>query len=306
MNEKRLLLVGCGGIAKAWVEPGKMINYMKRKIGLIGLGNIGGFYSKTLLKAGYPLTVFDIDPAKVKTSTDAGANGAANPADATRASDVIILSLPNSEIVEDVMLGENGVLQAVNKGQLIIDTSTCRPGTAVKLEKLCASKGAGFIDSPLSWRGPGQILMVGGTEENFKSAEEILKCISYKYRLVGPAGAGQYLKMINQGILADRLAVYCEAVELTKKCGMDPMLLKEYLEFDIPDALYSEDYAGGGHLALHYKDLGYLNEIAHDVCANIPISALVHELFKASKLFGEPHWIQPGIQTYYKRLNSGG
>jgi len=278
---------------------------MKRRIGLIGLGNIGGFYSGTLLKAGYPLTVFDIDPAKVKASADAGASGAANPADVARASDVVILSLPNSEIVEDVMQGENGILPALREGQLIIDTSTCRPGTAVKLEKLCAEKNAGFIDSPLSWRGPGQILMVGGTVENFKAAEEILNCISYKYRLVGPAGAGQYLKMINQGVLANRLAVYCEAVELTKKCGMDPMLLKEYLEFDVPDALYGGDYAGGGQLALHYKDLGYLNEIAHDVCANIPISALVHELFKATKLYGEPHWIQPGIQTYYKRLNNG-
>jgi len=278
---------------------------MKRRIGLIGLGNIGCFYSKTLLNAGYPLTVFDIDPVKVKASTDAGASGAANPADVAQASDIVILSLPNSEIVENVMQGENGILPVLREGQLIIDTSTCRPGTAVKLEKLCAEKNAGFIDSPLSWRGPGQILMVGGTEVNFKAAEEILGCISYKYRLVGPAGAGQYLKMINQGVLANRLAIYCEAVELTKKCGMDPMLLKEYLEFDVPDALYSENYKGGGHLALHYKDLGYLNEIAHDVCANIPISALVHELFKATKLYGEPHWIQPGIQTYYKRLNNG-
>jgi len=278
---------------------------MKTSVGLIGLGNIGSFYSKTLLGAGYPLTVLDLDNDKMKTSLDAGAKGASTPAGVADASEIIILSLPSSEIVDEVMTGKEGILSVMKAGQLVIDTSTCRPGVAAKFEKLCAEKGAGFIDSPLSWRGPGQILMVGGTEENFKKGEEILGCISYKYRRVGPAGSGQYLKMINQAVLANKLAVYCEAVELTKKCDMDPHLLKEYLEFDVPDALFTEDYKGGGHLSLHYKDLGYLNEIAHDLCANIPISALVHELFKAAKLYGEPHWIQPGIQTYYKRLNNG-
>jgi len=279
---------------------------MKRRIGLIGLGNIGSFYSKTLLAAGYPLTVLDIDKGKMEISTGGGAKGAETPAELTAASDAVILSLPSSEIVDDVMTRGDGVLSALGEGQIVIDTSTCRPGVAVKFERLCAEKKAGFVDSPLSWRGPGQILMVGGTEENFEKASEILGCISYKYKRVGPAGSGQYLKMINQAVLADRLAVYCEAVELTKKCGMDPALLRDYLEFDVPDVLYTEDYRGGGHLSLHYKDLGYLNEIAHDVCANIPISALVHEIFKASKLYGDPNWIQPGIQTFYKRLNSGG
>lgn len=277
---------------------------MKRNVGLIGLGNIGSFYSRKLLEAGYPLTVLDPDADKQKAAVDAGARGAVTPAEVAKASDTIILSLPNSEVVGDVMEGENGILSAIQEGQLVIDTSTCRPSTAVRYEKLCAAKKAGFIDSPLSWRKPGQILMVGGSEENFTKAEEILACISYKYRLVGPIGYGQYLKMINQAVLANTMAVNCEAVELTKKCGIDPKLLRDYLEFDIPEVLYTEDYMGVGQLALHYKDLGYLNEIAHDICANIPISALVHELFKTTKLYGDTRWIQAGIQTYYNRLNS--
>ena len=277
---------------------------MKRKIGLIGLGNIGSLYSRKLLAAGYPLTVLDIDSARMQASLDGGAAGAKSPAGVASASDVIILCLPSSEIVDDVMSGANGIMTALREGQLVIDTSTSRPGIATKYEKLCAEKNAGFIDSPITGRGPGHILMVGGTEENFAKGAEILECLSYKYKHIGPAGAGQHLKMINQAILANRLAVYCEAVELTKQCGMDPLLLRDYLEFDIPDALYTGDYRGGGHLALHYKDLGYLNEIAHDVCANIPISSLVHEIFKTSKLYGEPNWAQPGIQTYFKRLNA--
>ena len=234
----------------------------------------------------------------------AGAVEAATAARLTGVSDVIILSLPSSEIVEDVMERDDGVLSALREGQLVIDTSTCRPKTAVKCEKLCAEKKAGFIDSPLTRRPAGQILMVGGSEKDFAYAGDILACISYKYRHIGPAGSGQYLKMMNQAIQAGLLAVKAEVVELTKSCGLDPELLGDYLEYDIPEYLYTGDYSGGGNLAIHYKDLGYLNEIAHDTGANIPICALVHELFKTTKLYGEPNWHQGGIQTYYKRLNS--
>jgi 2-hydroxy-3-oxopropionate reductase len=202
------------------------------------------------------------------------------------------------------MEGENGVLSVLRVEQLVIDTSTSRPRTAVRLEKLCEAKGAGFIDSPLTRRELGQILMVGGKEASFKKAEEILKCLSYKYRLVGPVGTGQILKMINQAVIATQTAVYAEAVELTRKYGLDPALLKEFLEFDIPEGLFTDDYCSGGELAFMYKDLGYLLEMAHDNCANIPIISLVHEMFKTSKVYGKPNWRPLGIQTYYQRLNS--
>ena len=279
---------------------------MKRKIGLIGLGFIGSFYAQKLLEAGFPLSVFDIDREKVEKAIDAGAKAAAAYDELTKASDVIILSLPGSEIVEEVMSGPGGVLSVLQEGQLVIDTSTCRPATAVKCQKLCAEKKAGFVDSPLTRRKQGQILMAGGSEKDFAAAEEILACISYKYKHIGPAGHGQYLKMINQALMGNILAAGAEAVELSKKCGIDPLLIRDYLEFDIHNSFYSGDYAGGGNLAIHYKDLGYLNEIAHDVKANIPISALVHELFKATMPYGDPNWIQAGIQTYYKRLNDPG
>ena len=275
-----------------------------KKIGLIGLGNIGSFYADKLLEAGYPLTVLDVDNDKLKAVVDKGAKAAASAAELTEASEIIILSLPNSEIVEYVMTSSNGILSVLKEGQLVIDTSTCLPKTAVLLEKLCAEKKAGFVDSPLTRRGQGQILMVGGTQESFDMAEEVLDCISYKYKLVGPCGSGQYLKMINQAIMANCLAAHAEAVELAKHCGLDPKLLKDHLDFDIHDALYTEEYEGGSNLAIHYKDLGYLNDIAHDLCVNIPISALVHEIFKTTKIYGDPSWIQAGIQTYYHRLNS--
>ena len=98
-------------------------------------------------------------------------------------------------------------------------------------------------------------------------------------------------------------AVWSEAIEFGRQAGIEPRLLSEHLEFGVPESLYGEDFSGGGTLGLHYKDLGYILDLAHDTGANIPITGLVHEIFKASKVGGERDWSQPGIVTYWRRLN---
>jgi 3-hydroxyisobutyrate dehydrogenase-like beta-hydroxyacid dehydrogenase len=279
---------------------------MMKSVGLIGLGNVGSYYVKRLLEGDYSPIVFDIDPQKLEVAVKQGATPANTAAMVTQNSDFIVLSLPNSEAVESVMEGDNGILSVLKEGQVVIDTSTSRPKTSIRLEKLCEEKGANFIDAPLTWKGPGHThyLMVGGKEAGFKKAEEILRCLSYKYQLFGPVGTGLIVKLINQAVIANQKAVHAEAVELAKKYGLDPKLLKEFLEFDIDERLLAEDYHGGGELALMYKDLGYLLEIAHDSCANVPISSLVHEIFKSSKVYGKPNWEQIAVRTYYQRLNN--
>jgi 2-hydroxy-3-oxopropionate reductase len=279
---------------------------MMKKVGLIGLGNVGTYYVKILLEAGYPLTVLDIDPQKLDNAMKQGAKPADTPAKVTQNADFIILALPTDEVVTSIMEGDGGVLSVIKTGQVVIDNSTCRPKTAVRLEKLCEEKGAYFIDAPFTKGGPNKtyVMMVGGKEASFKKAEEMLKCLSYKYRLFGPIGTGQILKLINQAMLASKITTAAEVVELTKRCGLDPKLLKEYLMFDIDEGLLSEDYRDHGELVLMYKDLGYLLEMAHEYCANIPISSLTHEIFKATKFYGKPDWNHPSIETYFQRLNN--
>ena len=273
------------------------------KIGLIGLGNIGTYFTDLLLEAGYPLTVYDIDKERMQAAVRKGAKSAESPGGVTRQSGIILLALPGSGPVEAVMNGQDGILNHLRPGQLVIDTGTSRPSTDIHFERLAREKGAGFLDAPVTFRKPGLIIMVGGEADQFEKGRRVLECLSYKLKHVGPIGHGQVLKLINQAILANLLAVYCEAFELSVKHGMDTRLLKDFLEFDVPDSLYTSDFAGGGHLALHYKDLLYLLEIAHDSGANIPISSLVHEIFKATKPYGDPNWRQPGIVTYWRRLN---
>jgi len=277
-----------------------------QRIGLIGLGNIGRFYAERLLEAGYPLTVLDLDPERVEYAVKLGAKAAASPAAVSEDSDVVILSLPGSAAVEQVMEGEAGILSRLRPGHVIVDTGTSRPETDSRYARLCAEKGAGFLDAPLTWRRQGQIIMVGGDPEHFERVREVLECLSYKLKHVGGVGEGQVLKLINQAVLAGRLAVYAESVELDKKHGVDPRLLREFLEFDVTEELFGDDFHGGGQLALHYKDLGYLLDVAHESGANIPITSLVHEVFKTTKLYGDADWRQVGIATYWRRLNADG
>ncbi len=273
------------------------------RIGVIGVGNVGSGFARMLREAGYPLTVFDKEPKKMEPAIGLGAEAASSPGEVAEKCDAIILSLPGSPLVEAVMEGEDGVLGHLREGQLVIDTGTSRPETDMKYEKLCGERGAGFVDAPITGRSKGWIMMVGGTEENFEKARPVLTHLSYKLKHVGPVGCGQVLKLMNQLVLAGQWAVWSEAIEFGRQAGVEPRLLSEYLEFGVPESLYGEDFSGGGTLGLHYKDLGYILDLAHDTGANIPITGLVHEIFKASKVGGERDWSQPGIVTYWRRLN---
>ena len=276
-----------------------------QRVGLIGLGNIGSHYTKKLREAGYPLTVLDLDPAKVERAVSLGARSAKTAGEVAETSDVILLSLPASPNVEAVMDGADGVLAQIKPGQLVIDTGTTRRETDIRYERLCREKGAGYLDAPITWRAPGLIIMAGGLAEDYATGHDVLACVSYKVQHVGPIGYGQILKMVNQLILAGQLAVWAESVEFAKAAGIDPHLAKDYLEFPVPDVLFGDEFAGNGTLALHYKDLGYILEAAHETGAHVSITNAVHEAFKAAAIHGDRNWGQPGIATYWRRLNEG-
>ncbi|MGC9359884.1 MAG: NAD(P)-dependent oxidoreductase [Anaerolineae bacterium] len=276
----------------------------KIQVGLVGVGSIGSHYTTKLLEAGFPLTVYDIDAQKIERAMAQGARAGASPADVAAHADLILLSLPGSPQVEAVMSGEDGILSVLQPGQLVVDTGTTRVSTEVTYHKLCAERGAGYIDSPITWRQHGLLLMVGGPEELYRQALPVLECVSYKVRHVGEIGQGQALKYVNQLVQAGQLAVFCEAIEFARAAGLDPQLPKEYLGFPIPDVIYGDTFEGTGQLALHYKDLGYVLEHAHELYAATPVTSLVHEIFKTVAAEGDPSWFQPAIVTYWRRLNN--
>jgi 3-hydroxyisobutyrate dehydrogenase-like beta-hydroxyacid dehydrogenase len=273
------------------------------RVGLIGVGYIGLHFTRWLIQKSYPLVVLDRDPERVQSAVDMGATSASTPADVAHQSEIILLSLPGSPAVESVMEGEDGLLSALSEGQIVIDTGTSRPGTDIHYDRRVRELGAGFLDAPITWRSPGLICMVGGDEALYRRAMGVIETISYKHRHVGPMGQGQKLKLMNQIILAGQLAIHAETVAFCQAIDLDPQLLKEYLEFPISDALLTGDFSGTFTLALHYKDLLYALELGHEAGANIPLTSLVHEIFKLGAFQGDPSWSQPGILEYWKRLN---
>jgi len=259
-------------------------------------------YSTKLTEARYPLTAFDLDRAKMQYAVDLGAVGADTPADVAAASDIVVLSLPGSKPVDEVM---NAMLPALRPGQLVIDTGTSRRETDVEWAAACEPKGVGFMDAPITWRKGGLTIMAGGTEAQFEQGRGVLEVIGHRVRHVGPTGSGQLLKYVNQMILAGQLAVWCESVEFAKSCDLDPKLIAEHLEFDVPETLFGDDFSGSGTLKLHYKDLGYILEAAHETGAHVPVANVAHEAFKYADLTGDPLWGQPGIATYWRMLMRG-
>ncbi len=273
-------------------------------IGLVGLGNIGSYYTKKLLADGYPLYVVDIVPERVQAALAQGAAACATPAELAARVDIILLSLPASPQVEQVMDGPFGLLEGLHSGQLVIDTGTTRPETDRRYHQLCADIGVGYLDAPITWRKQGLIMMAGGEVADYERGLEVLNCLGYKVRHVGPIGTGQVLKLANQIILAGQMAVWSEAIEFTRQSGLDPELLRDYLEFPITPGLEGEQFAGSGQLTLHYKDLIYALDFAHDSGASLPLTAQIHEIFKAAKTYGDADWIQTGIVTFWRRMNS--
>ncbi len=273
------------------------------RVGLIGLGNVGSGFAQKLLDAGHRLTVLDKERGRMQPAIGAGAKPARDPGDVADNSDIVLLSLPGSPAVEAVMEGDDGILGHLREGHLIVDTGTSRPETAIRYDELCRGRGAGFIDAPITGRSSGWIMMVGGTEENFEKGRKVLSALSYKLEHIGPIGHGQLLKLANQLVLAGQWAVWGEAIEFSREVGLEPRLLSECLEFSVPEVMYGDDFSAGGHLALHYKDLGYILEVAHEVEASIPVTSFVHEAFKGAKVTGKANWGQAGVVSYWRKLN---
>jgi 2-hydroxy-3-oxopropionate reductase len=274
----------------------------KRRLGLVGLGNQGRYYATRLVEAGYPLTVFDLDRERVVAAVAGGAVAAASVAALVDDAEVVLLALPGSPAVEAVMLGPDGAIARLRPGQVVIDTGTSRPASHLALCAQVERTGARMLDAPVTWRRPGLTIMVGGDEETFRACADVLDAIGTKVRYVGAAGQGQMVKLVNQMIQAGTTAIVAEALTFAARAGVDLDQVVETLDVaGGAQTMLRRAFAGGGHLRLHYKDLTYALEAAQALEAPTPITAFLHEVFKAVARDGDRLWTQPAIVTYWER-----
>lgn len=272
---------------------------MITKIGLVGLGLMGQAMSLSLSKAGFELYGYDIVPEQMTLAEGKGVRGLPSPREVASTSDVVISSLPNSEIVEEVHCGESGTCEGGKKGQVLVDTSTISPEAARRIAERLAAGGFHFIDAPISGtsgmvaRGDC-LVMAGGNKEALEICLPPLNAIAKQVFHVGPSGAGAQMKLIHNHLIATMTASIAEAFALGMKAGMDP---KKMLEVFLPGAVGSKmmevqimmvanRYEPHMKAVLFLKDLRLILENGQILGAPLPLAGVAQQLMTASVSMG--------------------
>ena len=277
---------------------------MSEKIALIGAGAMGGAIGTRLLETGNTLKVFDLDTARVEELVAKGAIAAASAAEASRAADFVITSLNAAHIVGLAAFGENGIADGARPGTVIIDMSSIDPDATREFAQKAAEKGLAWVDSPLSGGAPkaliGELtLMAGGTAADVEHAHVALKHVASNYTHMGPAGAGQTTKLINQVLCGLGFLAVAEATQLALDAGVDAEKIPQALKGGRADsALLQEylprfatkDYRRTGRIDNMVKDLNAVNDLARRTGTSMPMTALcaeIHRMLTAAGLGGE-------------------
>ena len=288
---------------------------MKPTIGFIGLGIMGKPMTRNLLKAGYPLVVYDIVPAAVEEIRKEGAQAGTSCKDVAARSEFVITMLPDSPDVEKAYLGPDGVLEGVRPGTVLVDMSTISPTMATRVAQAAAAKGCPMLDAPVSGGDVGAqkgtlSIMVGGDPETFAKVEPIFAPLG-KATLCGASGAGQTVKACNQILVAVTLVGMSEALVLGAKAGVDPEKIVQVLSGGLARCgvlenrgkrVVERDFAPGFRIRLHYKDLNIIREAGRAFGVPLPASALAHELFGAAMAAGRGDLDHSGIVTILEDL----
>ena len=287
-----------------------------KKIGFIGLGVMGKPMAKNLLKAGFSLTVFDIKAEPVAELVALGAEKESSPAKVAGKCDIIITMLPNSPHVIQVLTGENGVLEGIRPGSIIIDMSSISPVVAKKMYAAAAEKGVEMLDAPVSGGEPKAIdgtmsIMVGGKAEVFESVKDILLSMGGSAVLIGDIGSGNTAKLANQIMVALHLSAVSEAMVFAEKAGVDPekvyqairggLAASTVLDAKMPMIL-DRNFKPGGPIWMHTKDLLNVRDTALEIDAPIPLTTQILEAMKAMKADGHQNDDHCGIIQYWEKL----
>ncbi len=265
------------------------------KVGYIGVGLMGRPMVLRLLQAGVPVTVWARTPAKVADVVSAGADLAASPAALARACDTVITCVSDTAAVEAVVFGADGISAGGAAGKVLVDMSTIHPARSREFaQRLRTETGMGWIDAPVSGGPPGAAagtlaVMAGGDPADFERVQPVVAHLAGAFTLMGPAGAGQTTKMVNQVIVGGCKSVIAEAVQLAMNAGIDALRLPEAFAGGRADSsllrqclpkMVSGDFSPTGHIRTMMKDLDMVMELARATGTPMPLTALSTEIHR--------------------------
>lgn len=270
-----------------------MTQVADQTVGFIGLGLMGKPMACNLRNAGYTLVIHNRSRAVVDELVADGVNAGESPRDVAARSNVVILMLPDTPTVEQVLLGDEGVLAGLQPRQLVIDMGT----TAVDATRRCAQEveaaGGVYVDAPVSGGQVGAeeatlTVMCGGTPEGFARARPLFEIVGRHITHVGASGAGQVAKAANQVIVGLTISAVAEALNLAARSGVDPAAVRESMKGGFAWSRIMElhgqrmiegNYEPGGKASTQRKDLQQALAQAQAVGARMPVTEVVRDLY---------------------------
>jgi 3-hydroxyisobutyrate dehydrogenase len=266
---------------RAMTEPGQRVAFM-------GLGTMGAAMAANLARAGFAVTAWNRTAGRAPELSDLGVEMARNPAEAAARADIVVICVSDTPDVEAVLFGQDGVVGGARAGSLVIDCSTIAPSGSWGFAARLKDHGLSMVDAPVSGGSEGArnatlTIFVGGDEADFERARPVLTALGRTITHVGPIGAGQAVKAVNQVILAGAYLGVAEGIVLAIKAGLDVEQVvnalgggaaQSWVLANRAGRMIDNDYPLGFKVALHRKDLGIALELANQLGAVLPISAL--------------------------------
>jgi 3-hydroxyisobutyrate dehydrogenase-like beta-hydroxyacid dehydrogenase len=259
------------------------------RVAVIGLGTMGAPMARHLLAAGHEVTVHNRTRAREEPLAAAGAKRADSPAAAAAAAEAVLTCVSDSPDLDEVVLGPGGVAEGLERGGLVVDCSTVSPSETARIADALAGRGIGMVDAPVSGGSEGAergtlTIFCGGSEEDFARARPLLDAFAGRITHLGPSGAGQVAKAVNQVMIAGTYASVGEGIALAEAAGLPLDALVEALSAGAAGSwvlanrsanMISDTYPLGFKVALHRKDLGIALDEAARGGVPMPVAGLV-------------------------------
>jgi len=273
----------------------------RETIGLIGLGLMGSAAAKRLLSAGYPVVGFDVNADKCRALQSLGGSPAASPKDVAQAAQWIVLSLPDSAVVREVVEGADGIVRAAHKHRYVTDTTTGDPEETIRLAERLAHRDIALLDATVSgssrqFRDGEAVLMVGGDRAAFERCTDILAALSEKVFYLGPSGSGSKAKLAGNLVLGLNRLALAEGLVFARALGLD---LERFLELLAVSPAYSAavdskgrkmldaDFTPQSRIRQHHKDVALILKYAGQAGQELPLSRVHADILEAAMAAGD-------------------
>ncbi|GBD84638.1 2-hydroxy-3-oxopropionate reductase [bacterium BMS3Abin02] len=268
---------------------------MSEKVGFIGMGIMGAGMARNLIDDGFDVRIWNRTSSRMEPLIEAGASPADSPADVARRCDIIMICVSDTPDVQEVVLGEFGVVEGVEPGALVVDHSTISPSATLELAKAVEERGAHWLDAPISGGSEGAVkgtlaIMVGGDEAQVERARPFMEAYGNTITHVGGQGAGQMVKLVNQILVVINGLAVAEALLFAQAAGLDLVKTVKAVEgggagswmlSNRGPQMIERDWRPGFMIDLQQKDLRLVLESADEIGVPTPTTALVFQMYRA-------------------------